>query len=125
MLSDIATLSIYKISPFPKRPPFDKHLFFFKMLPTVGSAVRCDLRGGGLPTPRFVLLSNNICHICPCILSNRLLIWFQIEFLYPFPLLILGNCSVKIFKLTLVKILLCLLNREYRIEQISVEFLAL
>ena len=28
-------------------------------------------------------------------------------------------------KSTLVKILLCLLNREYRVEQISVEFLAL
>lgn len=46
------------------------------------------------------------------------------ELFYPFSLLIFGNSSVEVFKLPLVKILLCLLNREYRIEQISVEFLA-
>ena len=78
-----------------------------------------------MPTPRFVLLSNNICHICPCNPLNGLIIGFQIEFLKSFPMLVLRNGSVKIFKLTLVKILLCLLNREYRVEQISIEFLTL
>ena len=52
-----------------------------------------------------------------------MLIRLQIELFYPFSLLILRNGLVKIFKLTLVKILLCLLNREYHIEQIPVKFL--
>lgn len=71
---------------------------------------------GGLPTPRFVLLSNNICLFCPYSPSNGLFIGFQIELFYTLSPLILCDNLVYIFELPLVKILFGLLNRKYRVK---------